>query len=140
MKKLWLIVAAFSFSVDAQGPQYKDQFPKGVYITNSSQGHWLALMDEGKYLLCSPRKCEEGKYSIVSSSHAAIHDFYKTELGLEIEKESTEAAAALKSLRESIPDRTFDLPFTIGICDSVPCVGLGRKLDGITFRLALPFP
>ena len=96
-------------------------------------------MQDQKYLLCSPKKCEHGSYQKVPANYGVILlDFYLLDIGLEIERLShgngeTEAFyITMNKLRLKFP-RANDLSFNIADCSGIPCVGIGHTRVGVKF-------
>jgi len=135
------ILPIFLFSCSSRMPATvsKVASPLGLYKSNTNQKYWLAIMQNNKYLLCSTVDCFNGKYERVPANYGVILiDFYKSQIGLDIEKLShglnnTESFyVAMKKLRMN-SNRANDLAFNIGDCYNVPCVGIGHTREGVKF-------
>lgn len=134
-----LTLAIFACSTKLPKQTVTINSPLGLYKSNTDQKYWLAIMTESKYLLCSPKNCSQGKYQKIPANYGVILlDFYRTEVGLAIERlshgkgETDEFYTAINLIRKNSL-RANDLAFNIGDCDGIPCVGIGHTRAGVKF-------
>lgn len=114
--------------------------PFGLYALNSRDEAWMLILENGTYMLCSPKQCSISSYSgDPSRGSVRLKDFYKSELGLKLERESFGRGERTKAffdgmvkfrMSEPLP---FDLYLARGSCGDAFCFAMGNKEDGIRF-------
>ena len=143
---LMLIVSVLvGCSTKTQKTQTQPKSPLGIYVSDSPQKFWIAILKNNTYLLCTPSKCEQNRYQKVKVNYGLILiDFYRSEIGQAIEIEShgleidTQGIEKLKQFRLEQP-RPYDLAFNLMQCQDAYCVSLGHTRDGIKFYKAEEF-
>lgn len=113
--------------------------PLGIYVTNTTQKYWLAILREQKYLICSPSYCQTNSYQTVAVNYGVILlDFFVTEHGEQLERlshGSLKSEAFYQSMKNNRMQltRPNDLAFNIRDCQGIPCAGIGHVRDGVKF-------
>lgn len=113
--------------------------PLGIYVTNTSQKFWLAILQGGRYYICSPKNCVSQSYQRLPVDYGVILEgFYLTEHGAIIERLSHGLVKddsfyeKMKSVRMQL-SRPNDLAFNIKDCMGISCVGIGHVRNGVKF-------
>ena len=141
VKHIVLIVVFLLVGCSSQPVKKSDLItaPLGLYRTDTTQKFWLAILQNNKYLICSPSDCNSGLYETVAVNHGIILlDFYLTEIGKTIEPllhgngKSAAFINAMQEIRQQQP-RPNDQVFNLTICEQTPCVRLGHGREGVTF-------